>query len=58
LEGVKPHTHRGIIKRATEPEHTDPVHLPRLLRLGGKRRGEEATGQAPDERPPVDHSIT
>jgi hypothetical protein len=28
------------------------------LRLGGERRGEEATRQVADERPPVHHSIT
>ena len=33
-------------------------HLPRLLRLGGERRGEEAAGQRADERSPVHHSIT
>jgi hypothetical protein len=33
----------------------DPV---RLLRLGGERRGEEAAGDAHDERSPVHYSIT
>ena len=37
---------------------SNPRHLPRRLRLGGERRGEEATRQAADERPPVHHSIT
>jgi hypothetical protein len=32
--------------------------LARLLRLEGHGRGEEAAGQARDERPPVYHSIT
>ena len=30
----------------------------RLLRLGGERRGEEATSHGADERSPVHHSIT
>jgi len=29
-----------------------------LLRLGGDRRGEEATRQGSDEPPPIYHSIT
>jgi hypothetical protein len=34
-------------------EDTDPVDLPRLLRLGGKRRGEKPTSQGADERTSV-----
>jgi len=33
----------------------DPVHLPRLLRLGGERRGEETAGKAGKERASRDH---
>jgi hypothetical protein len=50
LEGVKPHTRREILKGAAEPEHTDPPDLPRRLRLGGARRGEEAEGEDYCER--------
>jgi hypothetical protein len=32
--------------------------LPRLLRPGGERRGEEAAGHASDEGSPVHHSMT
>jgi hypothetical protein len=35
----------------------DPPHLPRLLRLSGKRR-EHATGNRVEEGPAADHSIT
>jgi hypothetical protein len=37
---------------------TDPIHLPRRLRLADKRRGEEAARQAADERSAVHHSMT
>jgi hypothetical protein len=36
---------------------TDLVSLPRLLRLGGERRGEER-GSISNERAPLHHSIT
>jgi hypothetical protein len=39
-------------------EHADAVHLPRLLRLGPERRGEEPRTGAGKERATVDHSIT
>jgi hypothetical protein len=42
----------GGIGRA-EVEQTDPVHLARLLRLGGERRHEKAQGDGPDESPSV-----
>jgi hypothetical protein len=46
--------------RDTRPsgKEADGPHLPRLLRLGRERRGEEASSGSPDERPPMDHSIT
>jgi hypothetical protein len=44
--------------RDTGPQTTDSEDLPRLLRLGGARRDEEAASQSPDECSPVDHSIT
>ena len=39
-------------------QKTDPGDLPRLLPLGGERRGEEAASQSPEERAPVHHSMT
>jgi hypothetical protein len=39
-------------------KQTDPIDLPRLLGLGGERRGEEAARQTADERPPVHYSTT
>ena len=36
----------------------DLANLPRALRLGGERRGEEATGQGTEERPTFHYSIT
>src|SRR5262245_63745286 len=36
---------------------SDPVDLPRLLRLGGARRGEQR-GSTSNECPALDHSIT
>ena len=47
---------RNVIE--THVKETDPVHLPRLLRRGGERRDEDAERNAPQERPPRDHSIT
>src|SRR5882762_398523 len=46
----------GVVRARIE--HADAVDFPRRLRLGGERRGEQATYQGPDERPPVHHSIT
>jgi len=34
------------------------MHLPRLLRLAGERRGEEAASERSNVRPPVHYSIT
>jgi hypothetical protein len=49
----------GRIRLRRRPfEHTDPVCLPYLLRLGGERRGEETARQGADERPPIHYSIT
>jgi hypothetical protein len=47
----------GRIGRA-ELEQTDPIDPPRLLRLGGARRGEEATCQSAEECPTLHYSIT
>jgi hypothetical protein len=58
LEGVKPLAHPGHLKGAAEPEHTDPPHLPRRLRLGGERRGKEAASDHCNKRSSVRHSIT
>ena len=44
--------------RSLVRQDTDAVHLPRLLRLGGERRGEEAGQSGSEECPPVHHSIT
>ena len=52
VEQVRP------IGRGRRAKKTYPRHLSRLLRVGGERRGEEATRQAADERPPIHHSIT
>jgi hypothetical protein len=41
----------------TDMKQPDPRHLPRRLRLDGERRGEEATSQGPEERPPIHHSL-
>jgi hypothetical protein len=40
----------GRIGRA-ELKQADPIDLPRLLRLGGERRGEEGASESTDERP-------
>ena len=39
------------------PQVPDPVDLPRLLRLGGERRGEEHRTRASEERATVDHWV-
>jgi hypothetical protein len=39
-------------------EVPDPARFPRLLRLGGERRGEETARQGADKGPSVYHSIT
>jgi hypothetical protein len=44
--------------RATGCKYTDPGHPPHLLRFDGERYGEEAAGQATEERPSVHYSIT
>ncbi len=55
-QGVDPRR----LKRLERPGHqvTYPCNLPRLLRFGGERRGEDGTRDAGDERSPVHHSIT
>jgi hypothetical protein len=40
-------------RRLTSPEKSDPVDLPRWLRLGGERRGEETASQGGEERASV-----
>jgi hypothetical protein len=44
--------------RPARRQDTDPRNLPRWLRSGGERRGEETAGQAANERSPVHYSIT
>jgi hypothetical protein len=39
-------------------QDSDPIHLPRRLRLSGERRGEEAASDDAKERSPMHHSIT
>jgi hypothetical protein len=39
-------------------KNTNPVHLPRWLRMGGQRPREEAEGEARDECSTADHSMT
>ncbi len=56
-EGVK-HRRCRTRRAGIERQDYDSVWLSRRLRLCGERRGEEATRQATDERPPVHHSIT
>lgn len=41
-----------------DSEIADPRDGARRLRPGGERRGDEATRQGPNERPPVHYSIT
>ena len=48
----------SVHRRGRCLQHTDPIHLPRRLGLGGERRGEESTSQSAEERSPVYHSIT
>src|SRR5262249_17943389 len=61
-EGTQPVAKRsdeiGLEVRAGVPEEADTVDLPRLLRLGGERRGEEPAGHTADERSSGGHSIT
>ncbi len=52
-EGLKPPG-----KAWSRLEEPNPWHLPRRLRPGGERGGQESASERPDERPPVDHSIT
>src|SRR3989442_15662751 len=40
------------------PQEPAPPHLPRLLRLGGKGRGQRPESEPAEERAPVHHSIT
>ncbi len=50
----------GVIKRIVcrgWREIADSIDLPRLLPLGGDRRGEETTPNRGQECPPVHHSI-
>jgi len=44
--------------RISRRQHPDAIHSPRLLRLGGERRGEDATSQGAEECASVHHSIT
>jgi hypothetical protein len=44
-----------IVGCARVTDESDPVHLPRLLRFGGERRGEKHRTRASEERPTVDH---
>jgi hypothetical protein len=39
-------------------QKANPIPFPRLLRLGGERRGEEAASHGADECPPIHYSIT
>ena len=51
VEGMRPHGRRV-------PEEADPRHLPRLLRLGHQRRGEEAQGDRTEELAAVHYWMT
>src|SRR5499427_5728568 len=44
--------------RTHQADVPDLVNFANFLRLGGERRGEQATGQAGDERTPLHYSIT
>jgi hypothetical protein len=48
----------GTGKVGSRGDNADPVNLPRLLRFGTERRGEEAASQGADECPPIHYSIT
>jgi hypothetical protein len=45
-------------RRSACKENADPIDLPRRLRLGGERRGEEGASKRADEGSPIHHSIT
>jgi hypothetical protein len=48
------------VRRSPTPkvaQEADPVHLPRLLRLGGERRGEESS-RTNNKGAPIHYSIT
>jgi hypothetical protein len=45
----------GTCRRGARGQITDPGHLPRLLRFGGERRGEETTRDYSKERAPLYH---
>ena len=47
----------GRGQRAIRRQEADPVDLPRLLRLGGERRGEEHRTRASEERAAVYHWV-
>jgi hypothetical protein len=55
-EGLE--TWRFLSANVLTAEQADPGNPCRLLRRGGERRGEEATSDASNERPPLHHSIT
>jgi hypothetical protein len=52
-QGASEFGSRGVGK-----DEGDSRPIPRLLCLGGERRGEESARQGHEERPPVHHSIT
>jgi hypothetical protein len=52
LAQARPKALDESLGRRTVAQEPDPVHLPRLLRGGGERRGEK-TGYCPEERASV-----
>ena len=57
MSSGRPMLHRRGVLPGSEGEEADPVRLSGLLRLGGERRGEEATGHGAEERTPV-HTLS
>src|SRR5882724_7949225 len=50
VEPLQQRLHRRGVLPGSEGEEADSVHLPRRLRLGGERPGEEAAAQGTKER--------
>ena len=48
----------GLYRSRRIAEEADPIDLPRLLRVGGERRGEKAASHGTEECPPFHYSMT
>src|SRR6476469_9600707 len=58
VEPLQQRLHRRGVLPGSEGEEADSVHLPRRLRLGGERRGEEAAGDHAKEGSSLHYPMT